>query len=80
MLLCNSICPAGREGGTYPYRMRTKRAYIEFRAQQEIYRVRHWRTYRQNKGVNQMTDNKNQLREDAIEFALLISDLCDELV
>ena len=26
-----------------------------------------------------MNDNKNQLREDAIEFALLISDLCDEI-
>ena len=24
-------------------------------------------------------DNKNQLREDAIEFALQISDLCDEI-
>ena len=27
----------------------------------------------------QMTDNKNQLREDAIEFAIQISDLCDEI-
>ena len=26
-----------------------------------------------------MTDNKNQLREDAIEFAIKISDLCDEI-
>ena len=26
-----------------------------------------------------MTDNKNQLREDAIEFAIQISDLCDEI-
>ena len=26
-----------------------------------------------------MTDNKNQLREDAIDFALQISDLCDEI-
>ena len=26
-----------------------------------------------------MTDNKNQLREDAIEFAIRISDLCDEI-
>ncbi len=26
-----------------------------------------------------MSDNKNQLREDAIEFAIKISDLCDEL-
>ena len=26
-----------------------------------------------------MNDNKNQLREDTIEFALQISDLCDEI-
>ncbi len=26
-----------------------------------------------------MNDNKNQLREDAIEFAILISDLCDNI-
>lgn len=26
-----------------------------------------------------MTDNKNQLREDTIEFAIQISDLCDEI-
>ena len=26
-----------------------------------------------------MTDHKNQLREDAIEFAIQISDLCDEI-
>ena len=26
-----------------------------------------------------MTDNKNQLREDAIELAIQISDLCDEI-
>ena len=51
-------------------------------------------TYRHTKGIDielrsnistkrknffQMTDNKNQLREDAIEFALQISDLCDEI-
>ena len=26
-----------------------------------------------------MSDNKNQLREETIEFAVLISDLCDEI-
>jgi four helix bundle protein len=26
-----------------------------------------------------MTDNKKQLREDAIEFAIQVSDLCDEI-
>ena len=31
------------------------------------------------KDVYEMTDNKNQLREDAIEFAIQISDLCDEI-
>ena len=37
-------------------------------------------TYRQkNKGDQQMMDNKNQLREDAIELAIQISDLCDNI-
>ena len=37
-------------------------------------------TYRQKaKEKEEMTDNKNQLREDAIEFAIQISDLCDEI-
>ena len=31
------------------------------------------------KDFYQMNDNKNQLREDAIEFAIQISDLCDEI-
>ena len=31
------------------------------------------------KEFDQMIDNKNQLREDAIEFAIQISDLCDEI-
>ena len=26
-----------------------------------------------------MTENKNQLRDDAIEFAIQVSDLCDEI-
>ena len=66
------------------YRLLATRANIELRSnistyRRYLYRVRHRRTYRQNKGVNQMTDNKNQLREDAIEFAIQISDLCDEI-
>ena len=37
-------------------------------------------TYRQKrKDFYKTTDNKNQLREDAIEFAIQISDLCDEI-
>jgi four helix bundle protein len=37
-------------------------------------------TYRQKrKEFSLMTDNKNQLREDAIELAIQISDLCDEI-
>ena len=31
------------------------------------------------KDFYQMKDNKNQLREDAIEFSIQISDLCDEI-
>ena len=27
-----------------------------------------------------MDDRKNQLREDAIQFAILISNLCDEII
>ena len=26
-----------------------------------------------------LNDNKDKLREDAIEFALIVSDLCDEI-
>ena len=93
MALKRSICPAGREEKrryrhSLPqatYRMRMKRAYIEFERSENIssceatYRRTVGAVYRQNKGVNQMTDNKNQLREDAIEFAIQISDLCDEI-
>ena len=34
---------------------------------------------KKRKDFYQMTDKKNQLREDAIEFAIQISDLCDEI-
>ena len=71
--------PAGRDGGTYPYRMRATRAYIEFERSENISSCE--ATYRRQKRKDfyQMTDNKNQLREDAIEFAIQISDLCDEI-
>lgn len=26
-----------------------------------------------------MTDNKNQLREDSIDFAIMVSDMCDQI-
>ena len=46
----------------------------------EIYRVRRGEHIDdKRKDFNQMTGNKNQLREDAIEFAIQISDLCDEI-
>ena len=47
---------------------------------EKTYRVRPWRTYRQlGKGFDSMESNKNQLREDAIEFAIQVSDLCDNI-
>ena len=51
------------------YRLLAMRANIELRSNISTKR----------KDFYQMTDNKNQLREDAIEFALQISDLCDEI-
>ena len=86
MALKRSICPAGQEGkGAID--TRCQRQHIEFRAKREIYRMVATRPYielRSNistkrKDFYQMTDNKNQLREDAIEFAIQISDLCDEI-
>ena len=65
--------------------MRATRAYIDCLHRKQIssciatYRHTICVVYRQNKGVNQMTDSKNQLREDAIDFAIQISDLCDEI-
>ncbi len=35
--------------------------------------------YRHKVAVRVMPDNKNQLRDDSLEFAILVSDLCDEI-
>ena len=51
--------------------------YIEFERSENISSCE--ATYRQKQGEKQMIENKNQLREDAIEFAIQISDLCDEI-
>ena len=51
------------------YRLLAMRANIELRSNISTKR----------KDFYQMTENKNQLREDAIEFAIQISDLCDEI-
>ena len=53
------------------YRLLAKRANIEFAIGEHIDEKR--------KDYYKMTDNKNQLREDAIELAIQISDLCDEI-
>ena len=79
MLLCNSICPAGRkvahihiecEYNEHISNFEQSEKYIEFATGGHIDKI---------KEHNKMTDNKNQLREDAIEFAIQISDLCDEI-
>ena len=53
------------------YRLLAPRANIEFANGEHIDKNR--------KDFCKMNDNKNQLREDAIEFAIQISDLCDEI-
>ena len=79
MLLRNSICPAGREmahiyieceWNEYISNFELGEKYIEFAIGEHI---------DISQGVIQMTDKKNQLREDVIEFAIQISDLCDEI-
>ena len=60
------------------YRLLATRANIEFERSENISSCE--ATYRQTrKDFCEMTENKNQLREGAIEFALQISDLCDEI-
>ncbi len=56
--------------------MRATRAYIEFEYSENISSCE--ATYRQ-KGQNEITDNKNQLREDAITLALEVSAICDKI-
>ena len=52
--------------------------YIEFECSENISSCE--ATYRQEgKDFCKMNENKNQLREDAIELAIQISDLCDEI-
>ena len=48
-------------------------------SQASKYRVAKQHIDKRRKDVSEMTDNKNQLREDAIELAIQISDLCDEI-
>ena len=67
----HSICPAGREG-FISYRSAAisngHSPYIEF-ASANI----------SNEGGELLTQNKNQLREESIEFALAVSDICDSI-
>ena len=62
----HSICPAGREG-----------IYI-ISNREAIYRI--WETNLSN-GQRPYIDkrNKNQLREESIDFAIAVSDICDEI-
>ena len=76
MLLRNSICPVGQRwhisisnaNAVSIYRLLATRANIELRSNIST-----------KKRFSEMIDYKNQLREDAIEFAIQISDLCDEI-
>ena len=68
---------------------RCRRQHIECERSEHISIARNASKYRvakqhidkcyKTKEQDKMTDNKNQLREDAIEFAIQISDLCDEI-
>ena len=78
----NKKCAAGRiativaEGNISNFERSEK--YIDCSLSEQISSCE--ATYRQViKEKIKTMDNKNQLREDAIEFALLISDLCDEI-
>lgn len=58
------------------YRMRTERAYIEFDRRENRSNFA-----KQNISTSEvyMEDNKNRLREDSIEFALQVSDICEKI-
>ena len=58
------------------YRMRTKRAYIEFEQRENISNFAKRNISTQEV---QMDDYKNRLREDSIEFALKVSDVCEKI-
>ena len=68
----HSICPAGREG-FISYRSaaisNAQSAYIEFANGKHI----------DKKGEISTAENKNQLREESIDFAIAVSDTCDTI-
>ena len=90
--LKRSICVAGGNAsevtlGDGAIDSRCQRQHIECERSEHIsiarnaskYRVAKQHIDKKTKEKEEMTDNKYQLREDAIEFALQISDLCDEI-
>ena len=68
----HSICPAGREG----IYIISKRSYIEWTS--SIYRICVSK-YIDRKVKITMESNKNQLREETIDFAIAVSDICDNI-
>ena len=68
----HSICPAGREG----IYIISKRSYIEWTS--SIYRICASK-YIDRKVKITMESNKNQLREETIDFAIAVSDICDNI-
>ena len=68
----HSICPAGRER----IYIISKRSYIEWAL--PIYRICVSK-YIDRKAAISMEANKNQLREETIDFAIAVSDVCDDI-
>jgi len=68
----HSICPAGHEG----IYIISKRSYIES-AQADISSLRK-QTYRK-RWWTIVAENKNQLREESIDFAIIVSDICEDI-
>ena len=68
----HSICPAGREG----IYIISKRSYIE--SPPGDISNGQW-PYIDKKGATATADNKNQLREESIDFAITVSDICDNI-
>ncbi len=68
----HSICPAGREG----IYIISKRSYTEWAS--PIYRICVSK-YIDRKAAISMEANKNQLREETIDFAIAVSDVCDDI-
>jgi len=66
--------PCGARREFIPYRIAKR--YIEF-APANISNEQS--SYTDKKGATATADNKNQLREESIDFAITVSDICDNI-